>query len=329
VKGCAGLGNRLATLCCAIEYAKKTKRILFVDWSDGVYGKKLVNVFPKYFRTPTVRNVNSIQDIKGYNILTKYPRILGDNPNSPLYDLYLPSSSKWLLRVIPPSLLPKGKWRKIHRHWFVRNNFESIPKKSDLRSIQALFNSDSIPFGQDYKISNKFGILFFADYSPSFKDITLSKHVDLSPSVKLEIDNYIKRYNLDKFSIGIHIRNRDKMPSRPLKTIIDILCQPPFKDRKIFLATDDKKIETFFFERFQNVITYPKNFCDNSDKGIHLINELSNDEFITENHLKESILDMWILSKCEYLFFQGNSYFSRISKILHDDPSKCFDWLTI
>jgi len=54
VKGCAGLGNRIFTLLCAIEYAKKTNRKLIIDWGDGGYFHSNYNFFSDYFELDSV-----------------------------------------------------------------------------------------------------------------------------------------------------------------------------------------------------------------------------------------------------------------------------------
>jgi hypothetical protein len=59
VKGVAGLGNRIITLQRAINYAKRTKRTLYVEWSDGMFGNTGDNVFYKYF---DLRNVDFIEN---------------------------------------------------------------------------------------------------------------------------------------------------------------------------------------------------------------------------------------------------------------------------
>lgn len=50
VKGIAGIGNRLFTLSCAIDYAIKHNRVLVVHWNDFCYSDDEKDVFNKYFQ---------------------------------------------------------------------------------------------------------------------------------------------------------------------------------------------------------------------------------------------------------------------------------------
>ena len=50
------------------------------------------------------------------------------------------------------------------------------------------------------------------------------------------------------------------------------------------------------------------------------------DEAYKSKMIKSSIMDMWLLSRCKTLFYQGNSSFSRISHLLHSNKNACHDW---
>ena len=73
LKGCAGLGNRLITLCNAIEYSQKSNRTLLVDWSDGQFGVKGDNIFYKYFCLKEIQHIQSIEEIIDFHNLSYYP----------------------------------------------------------------------------------------------------------------------------------------------------------------------------------------------------------------------------------------------------------------
>ena len=45
LKGCAGIGNRFITLMKAIQYAKLSRRIIYVDWGDGMFDNVGNNIF--------------------------------------------------------------------------------------------------------------------------------------------------------------------------------------------------------------------------------------------------------------------------------------------
>ena len=66
-----------------------------------------------------------------------------------------------------------------------------------------------------------------------------------------------------------------------------------------------------------------------SDKGIHFLGLEYMDNDLKREILISSIYDIWILSRCKTLFYQGNSSFSVFSSIMHSDESQCFDWLKL
>jgi dsRNA-specific ribonuclease len=64
------------------------------------------------------------------------------------------------------------------------------------------------------------------------------------------------------------------------------------------------------------------------DVGLHKWAEKQGDYVLAQTILKESILDLYLLSACKYLYYQGNSSFSKIAVALKDNNENfCFDWL--
>ena len=86
-------------------------------------------------------------------------------------------------------------------------------------------------------------------------------------------------------------------------------------------------VEEKFKSIFDKVLTYEKKLpSPNTNRGIHMWGLDNSDEEYNTQMLKDSIMDMWLLSKCEFLLFQGSSSFSRISRLLHANKSNCYDW---
>ena len=113
LKGCAGLGNRLYTLCSAIEYAQKTDRTLLVDWTDGQFAPEGVNAFQKCFDLKEVRAIKSWSEIKNLQGRTSLPKFWKENMDQGVYDLYVQLNSKHL-KKIPRKLVPKSRFRKTY-----------------------------------------------------------------------------------------------------------------------------------------------------------------------------------------------------------------------
>ena len=94
---------------------------------------------------------------------------------------------------------------------------------------------------------------------------------------------------------------------------------------RIFIATDNVSIEEQFLKEDMNVIRFLKFMPKVSDGiGIHHWSKQNNRHELAERVLSESIMDIWILSRCKYLLYMGNSSFSRIAVTLHN--STCINW---
>ena len=74
------------------------------------------------------------------------------------------------------------------------------------------------------------------------------------------------------------------------------------------------------------MIELPKLMPDVKSGGMHLWAKYNDQLHEAGRILEESVMDMWLLSKCEYLLYQGNSTFSLISKTLHSNKNKVVDW---
>lgn len=102
------------------------------------------------------------------------------------------------------------------------------------------------------------------------------------------------------------------------------------RNLRIFLSTDnvdvEKEMTIVFGER---IVKYPQFLpSDLNGRGIHhwaFKHNVDNKKQMFE----EALADMWILSMCKYLFWQGNSSFSLMSCVLKKDKENIFDWLKI
>jgi hypothetical protein len=325
LKGIAGLGNRLCTLANAIDYAQKTGRTLMVDWSDGIYGMMGQNVFYHYFKLNDIPFITSITEIPATALADSYPSLLGEHPTAGLYDIYMSACGNISRKIIPNRIL-KGAISKIHKYWHPKE--DPIPTKSDIQAIKAVFNRNDIPFGGNYGKGIKQKTLFFADTQPRFSDDTVRKNISLSDEMQTEVNLMAEQIGIAQHVVGVHVRMTDLQPKAPLTSLTQKIDKMKLNSHRIFLATDNEQIEEYFKQRYQNVIFMPKHRMEYADArtGIHHRAVRTGDYSMAETVLKESIIDMWLLSKCEYLFCQGNSSFSKIAAILKNQPEKTFVW---
>jgi hypothetical protein len=318
VKGCDGLGNRLYTLCNAIEYCKKNNRIILVDWGDGIYDEKNRNPFYDFFNLIGVNYIDNFSELS--NWMSVYPNNYCFKLDKPITDIYSRNICSKIFSKISPRYLPKGILKKLHGHWKINERYGSQTTKSDLIAFKSLFYKDEIPLGGDYSSNIKQDIIIFGDSIPIFDSKVLIKNIQLKSWVKNEIEREKYKLNLSKRTIGVHIRNTDKKSDKHFSSIIPFLKNKLKDFDNIFLATDSEIVEKTFLSEFPNLIFTDKKYLSDLNGGLHLSNEILDKRKL----LQVSIIDMWLLSSCGLLLYQGNSSFSRISKCLKQEDS--FNW---
>lgn len=310
LKACAGLGNRLVTLYAAIKYCEKNNRILIVDWSDGQFDKKGINAFEKCFELSQIA-VDKIENIERWNELTHSSNLFKQNKSEGLYDLYI-EKQNYFFQKIPSKLFFPYYFKKLRRRW------------------QPIYNGNiynSLSYGSDLSINMHDQVLYFIDFLPYIEYAELTKYLSLKPFLNKKISDYSNEHLLNK-AVGIHIRATDKMPTCNVEKIISSIKLKHTQDA-IFLSTDSSKMEELFLKEFPNLILFPKYKPNLKGEGLHQWALYNNAEDLKYKIFEESVMEMFLLSKCQYLYYQGNSTFSNISKIYHANQNNCYDWLKV
>ncbi|MGZ4099867.1 MAG: hypothetical protein ACXVNM_13360, partial [Bacteroidia bacterium] len=311
--------------CRAIDYGKKSGRTLFIDWADGQFAKKGVNAFNEYFELINTDNItDSKQLIEGNKSF--YPEIWKKHLEKGIYDLFVVSESD-LLKNIPYSFLSKGKGKMLKRYWQLAQNTSSTKSATVKNHFTGIMHSDNFPFGSDLPSTLKEDVVIYADFSPSYSEEIFLKHIRLKKIVLDKINTFAAEKALEKNTIGVHVRNTDKKPTQSIESIFSQIEKLGLKAPAIFLATDNKFVIEQFEKKYSNLILYPKFLPTEIKDGLHQYALYNNKEDIALQLFEDSIIDMWLLSKCEYLLYQGNSSFSVISKVLHSNKIKTINWL--
>jgi hypothetical protein len=309
VKGCAGLGNRLVTVLAAIEYCIRNKRTLVVDWADGQFDETGVNAFDKCFTFKKFTNYTSLDSIAGWNDLSHSSDLFKANKHAGLYDLYIEKQSVFFNRL-PHALIPAGALRKLRRRWSPING-----------------KGASLNFGSDLNDNLAADVLYFIDFLPIRSYAALPDNLGISPAISEKIRNFKSEQNLET-AVGVHVRYTDKKPSGQIGKLIAHL-QKTLNGRPVFLSTDSAEIERQFKAAFERVIIYSKTKPQLSGEGLHQWALYKHEEKMKYVLFEESVMDMFLLSECGELLYQGNSTFSQISAVYHPDKLKCTDWQTI
>ena len=313
LKGCAGLGNRIFSILNAISYSKKTGRKLIIDWSDGQFGKKHNNIFHKFFYIDDeVFSDISLNDMK--NEIDCFPPYFNGKLNCSIYDLYkVGVPNKYVLFL--------NKFKNRRKHLWVKKTY-----KNSKYGFKEIFDKDNFNFGHllSEKIDNK--LLIYSDFVPQSINPNLIEKIKLKSALSREVEEWEEKYKLNFNFVGIHVRSTDKEPKKSLNNLISYIKMYHPKN-PIFLSTDNIYIEKKINLIFDNVLFYKKKLpSPNTNRGIHMWGLDNLDEDYNERMLKDSIMDMWLLSKCKFLLYQGSSSFSGVSKLLHTNPNNCNDW---
>jgi len=327
LKGCAGLGNRLYTLSACIEYAKKTNRKLYIDWTDGQFADKGENAFFNVFDIKDLDVIYHISEINMNSSTTYFPKEWGENVDKSVYDLYkmIVNENRWL-KKFPLHLIPRGSMRKINGYWRSINYWEKQKDKFSL--IPFFMRKENILLADDYPYTYEEDILFCSDFCPTLRGKELIKHLVVKDSITSVIAQFIESNNLKGKLIGLHIRNTDKKPKEDTNKLISYLKQDKYNNKKILLCTDNPETEGYFKESLPNLITYDKEGYRDSVMAPHRISYSR--DIDKGQMLRDSMIDMFLLSECDELLYQGNSSFSKISLALRKDQNKpAEDWFKI
>lgn len=310
VKGCAGLGNRLVTIFSAIKYCERNNRILIIDWSDGQFDKNGIDAFGKYF---DLKNVtwNKTDNIENWADLSHSSDLFKKNKNEGIYDLYKSNQSVFWSKF-PMKLFFSESLKKLRRNWRPLKNIEG----------EKLLN-----YGSDLSDGHKEDVLYFIDFLPFINFNDLPKYIQIKPFLNEKLETFAEQNRISE-TVGIHIRHTDKKPTVEINKIIDHI-KLNYKSFLVYLSTDSIEIEKLFLANFRKVILYPKLKPELNGIGLHQWALYHNEEELKYTLFEESVMEMFLLSKCNYLYYQGNSTFSNISKVYHQNKMNCYDWLKL
>ncbi|WNJ16420.1 hypothetical protein [Pontibacter sp. G13] len=318
LKGCAGLGNRLLALAHAIEYAKATDRILHVDWTDGMYNAPEENVFLEFFTLEDVNWAPTLPPHLKEESVEVFPKVFKGNLDKNIYEFYRTK--------------PGSRWN-LAKGWMLTELKESWNWWDGLMvwllGHQAAYK-DFLPSGSTLSKSLESEVVIFADYTPPMLADTIHQHIRLAPKIQSIIDDFASDH-FDSDVIGVHVRNTDMKPKNSLISLIHRLKETHTAQAPIFLATDHQPSQELFKVHFEQVILTDKFLPeDQVDGGLHKwVSYHGKDQVAAptkQTVLLESIRDMWLLSKCPKLYYQGNSSFSRLAVTLMGSKKNATNW---
>jgi hypothetical protein len=295
IKAKGGLGNRLLCAITGLLFAEATNRTPIVDWTDGIYNLPKVNAFPLLFNykkaTGQTTQIPSLTN-------TPYPRVWNNQ---------LDKSIAEMMSNFPP---------KSHKSRFIHRKFSiDVRRKYDEQKTVIFWNYiDRI---------NKLKPLFKRakhPYATLNRSRIIGDFLTNQLTVKPETQSIINRFHNQNFTgptIGVHLRYTDrKISLQKYQTAIDRhLKRDP--ELQIFLASDSREATEWLKSKYDRVITIEK-WMPSDDRPMH-----NSENSIDKNKMAhEALLDIHLLSKCDYLIYPSNSTFSYISHCLNISSKK-------
>lgn len=294
-KGQAGLGNRILCLLTCILYAKLSNRTLFVDWRDEAYSDNKLNIFPHLFVNESTLTTS---EYEGSNSIK--PKIWDDCLDLSVLDLC-----------------------RHHNIAITKTNGPSVYKKYSISLKNIQYNDEVVVFSSyTHKLQQlrKHFTGEFAEYSGLSNTAILSKLMqeELKPAdeVRIKVEDFVKRH-FNAQTIGVHIRYTDR--STPLDKFHSAIkkIRKNIKNSQIFLACDNQIVQKDFESRYENIITTDK-WLPEPGERIHYNPNKPNDLDVAI----DALVDMHLLSKCDYLIYPSRSTFSYISHLLSGLPDE-------
>lgn len=337
VKGICGLGNRLMTLANALEYSKKTGRIISIDWCDGMFASKGVNAFTEYFQITNFAWQEEINTHKE-DVASFYPDVLRNLPDDFILDEYFHTSSankkgdKILEKLIHfgsgvAHTLFSEDYFKFYFVLWVR--WELLNCHINIRSHKP--GGNRFCLGGDLPLARKEDVIIFGDFCPGYHGEYLKKYLCLKEKIAEEIKDFSRDYCLRKGTLGLHIRCTDKCFEQDIDKLFQMvkgLMQERYLNR-LFLATDQIMVIELAKRNFgDKLLLYDKylpKLESGGTQGIHTWASEQENEEIRSRMYHDAVMEMYLLAETEFLLYQGNSTFSTISRDM-SRSSSCFDW---
>ena len=214
----------------------------------------------------------------------------------------------------------KNVWNKFFYQPFWEYE-DLINKKLKLNQFKEETFVHNKKYTWNYTFNNNLNKFYDKEMIEKLRKIK-NNFIFLKKNVVETIKTYEKKYLKNK-TLGIHIRGTDKFgvmghnKFKNKKHLLDIkfhisrLVDTKLKNldyKKIFLATDEKKIQTNFTKLYKKKLL-PMNsklLSNRENVGAHFI-KIYGDEEIKTNLGIEALADMVLLSKCNYsLLSQSN-----------------------
>jgi len=292
VKGICGLGDRLLSLAVALLYAKLSGRSVYVDWRDEFFGNKGENLFEDLF------------ELRG---------IPWRAPVDQTASVVPPVWRGCLHLSLPELLRSHGMLDRWDRNAFIRLCSVDIRELNHL-DVNAVYCLESdISKLRPHLMASDRDLSALSD-AELLRHI-LTTHLALRPALQSAVDSFVgERFRSPM--VGIHVRKTNECgpryfePRRYHEAIAQIRKRQP--DAGLFIATDNSDVLREFITKYPMAVHRQKWF-DIAGQPLHGNRSACPNP---RANVEDAAIEMWVLSRCDYLVVPGNSGFSNVASLL-------------
>ena len=144
------------------------------------------------------------------------------------------------------------------------------------------------------------------------------KSLKVTDNIKNKINDFVEEYKIDRTVTGIHARGTDFINenlSDYIQIIKNILLNNP--ECKIFFCSDNVEWETHIKNKFPEniIIRQKKDYVKKSNDNLGWVNNV----YTSEESTIEGLIDIYLLSKTNFLFYNHASTFAQLSIHLQNE----------
>ena len=199
-------------------------------------------------------------------------------------------------------------------HDALLNNNDDLLNLSYTCEVKSLNNLSEI-----YTEEKKYVVIYhntsFLEFDSIPKQLKLLQVTDY---IKNKIDDIVNYYKIDKSIIGIHARSTDFINenlSKYTQIIKNILLNNP--ESKILFCSDDITWETSIKNQFPEniIIRQKKDYVKKLNETLGWVNNV----YTSEESTIEGLIDIYLLSKTDFLHYNPDSTFAKLSIYLQNE----------
>lgn len=294
VKGNAGLGNRLSSVLSGALYARLSGRRLLVDWTDWIYSNDGSNVFQQFFVPRSagegVYDDDEIPDTESVN-----PWMWRSHLRTPAHKMLMAHAPAARHDPLAGAIVSFDPSRLDHdEQVLVMWSYNPL-----IKQMRRHFHGSLA----DWRRLDELAIL----------RRLMHDTLELHPSIAGRIASVRRDWGNGPL-IGIHARHTDKRTNlRAMKAYV-AACRARFPEARIFLATDNAKVEQEFRHDHPGLLAAPKWYPPSGT--LHGRKDCPDRSL----NLTEALIDLYLLAGCEHLVINSSSSLGYFAQVVGDAP---------